>query len=861
MKHRLLPLTFVVLICSSIFAQNDCPNIPVYSFFEAETFISSSTPDDPSKGTGLWLPEGDVVRGADVRPMYIPDNRPTWAISLAHAWNYSRNVLGEVEHPKLSYLMATVTQESEWACDKSAQWGVNVGHPLGYPFPDLADGCFQIEGPSSAFLFLGDIYPYRFQNSHDDLISEDNFETSALAKVYYDLIASRAGQYRLGWEFEESIAATLDPYAFEKSISSWFNGGSYAFASNASFYNGSQDGNSYWSGLAATTSGYPEKIADNVSVLEDNSGYATATGISAGSTFNGYYNELIYWSDFEAYLDTIQDFYHEIDMNAVKLAVKPVFVDIAGDEVTGVPFTQLGDVIDEIILQLPKEDPMQRALATESIIGTVGCSGDDVPYGYISMLNGGDTIFLGQSIQFFAEGQLFADDLTYSWDEAVVVNKNGVQGKPGVIVSTDREYIATPTSTGDFEYELTICDGPDCFTAAPVVIHVESAPCSLTATTSNVLNEVCSGSVDGQFKVNMTNQTSIYTIVVDGPTAFEREDVASNATYVTYLSAGFYSVEVHDQDEPSCIAYTSATVGLDTLIHEKLEVSILDSSSCDFEVIAELVPADVNCNYTLHAYQVNGGMPMPNWEPSVLLGVSYPDIKLIQGVTDEDYEWGPNSWDIADYSIASIDVMQGDEINLSFFNTTFTTSIASYNVDVLDANGAEVASYQLPAGLAANSQGAVGVFTASCVDVVTPYAFAWEPTSNVLQTEDTFETVVLAVSDTDDEFYVAIASNSAVNHCSLYTEIEIKMDPTCVQTGKSNLVNMDVVSVYPNPVSSVLEVTLDEELMKLELIDQSGIVVLNSTNHYVDVEGLSSGVYVLKVYTEEHVYTSRIVKE
>ena len=117
-------------------AQNDCPAYSMYATFEKSCFISANTPDTESKGQGLWLPQAsfDGKFGQSSNKARIPDNRKTWAISIAHAWNYSRNITQQTAYPKMSYWMATVTQESEWRCDATAKWGTFTGSPVGMPW-------------------------------------------------------------------------------------------------------------------------------------------------------------------------------------------------------------------------------------------------------------------------------------------------------------------------------------------------------------------------------------------------------------------------------------------------------------------------------------------------------------------------------------------------------------------------------------------------------------------------------------------------------------------------------------------------------------------------------------------------------
>jgi len=74
------------------------------------------------------------------------------------------------------------------------------------------------------------------------------------------------------------------------------------------------------------------------------------------------------------------------------------------------------------------------------------------------------------------------------------------------------------------------------------------------------------------------------------------------------------------------------------------------------------------------------------------------------------------------------------------------------------------------------------------------------------------------------------------------------------------------ISIFPNPVKTIinLETNLNEKLT-LKLFDVSGKVILNTSsdkkNTSIDVSELSSGIYFLKVNTEQKSGTYKIIKE
>lgn len=72
---------------------------------------------------------------------------------------------------------------------------------------------------------------------------------------------------------------------------------------------------------------------------------------------------------------------------------------------------------------------------------------------------------------------------------------------------------------------------------------------------------------------------------------------------------------------------------------------------------------------------------------------------------------------------------------------------------------------------------------------------------------------------------------------------------------------MQGVSIYPNPVNDVLNISIEDTLESVKLIDVSGRVILESTQRSIDVSSLDNGVYFLNITnTENQSTTQRIIK-
>ncbi len=74
------------------------------------------------------------------------------------------------------------------------------------------------------------------------------------------------------------------------------------------------------------------------------------------------------------------------------------------------------------------------------------------------------------------------------------------------------------------------------------------------------------------------------------------------------------------------------------------------------------------------------------------------------------------------------------------------------------------------------------------------------------------------------------------------------------------------ISVYPNPASGKLNLVMKEKAVKIELFDMNGRILksqkANSTNEFIDLSGIESGMYVLKVALKNgNCYSTTILKQ
>lgn len=770
MKHLLLVFlsSFLLLLGNNAMAQNDCPAYSPYSYFEESCFISANTAPTGQKMGGIWLPEAsfDGKYGQSPNKAHIPDNRKTWAISIAHAWNYSRNILKQTDHPKMSYWMATVTQESEWRCDGQAKWGSFTGSPVGIPwFDQWQDGCYQIEGSnnSSAYGLLMEYYPLRFKaNEHSNLIGDDNFETSALVKAYYDLASERIATYRLGWKWNEAVNNACDPYAHEKLSASAYNAGIYGFQSAKSFMTNTS---CYWSGLPSTTTGYPTQIGDLMAVLENNTTYPISTFKGATSTFDGYYSAKIAWSDLEEYFAEIAVLYHEINFQTQVIPnVEKAFIEAAGSKQDSVSFTALGSVIDALILSLPKEDPMQIILTTENIPkgpNGAACSGDVVPVATIKV----------EGKTSFEEGlytKLVADfnetkNYTLKWK----LNDK--------VVGTEKELIVSKVA-GTYVYGLEICDGTKCSMAEcekTITIENVTTTCNLAVTTA-IKNAVCQTSSEGKIIVNVQNGSGNYDVNywLNGKQYFYK--AISNTFTLDNLTSGIYGIEISDLASKSCKINTNATVSYTTASSENLMISKNKATDCGAILTGELTTKPSAQKWRIKTY-----VPVYFlWENWINLLIQ---TKNTTTFLQADEEGLVNSWEKEGNYYDNF--MSGDSITISALLTNNPGAIQNYEIKIEFYNEQNELkeTYTIPANtLTSNTtRYKVGTYTIQNTVSTPIYMYQWTPLEGV-QNPTSASTVVSAVNPLEGK-YMLTATNPT-NACTLKDSVMLTYN--CLQLCK-----------------------------------------------------------------------------
>lgn len=68
------------------------------------------------------------------------------------------------------------------------------------------------------------------------------------------------------------------------------------------------------------------------------------------------------------------------------------------------------------------------------------------------------------------------------------------------------------------------------------------------------------------------------------------------------------------------------------------------------------------------------------------------------------------------------------------------------------------------------------------------------------------------------------------------------------------------VRVFPNPFSDELQIEADAEPIFYYIYDINGQKIRSGNEHALNLENLNPGIYIIQVFLDSKVYTSRIVK-
>lgn len=873
LKKSLFIAVFTLCTLANVFSQNDCPSFSQNSKFDTLTFIKTATPTDDknSKVAGnIYLGQGFVKTNTNyIAPVFIPNNKPTWALAVAHAWNYHRNIIKRVNYPQIGYYLGTVLQETELACVTGTTWD-SLGKESklkAYSSSYMAyGGCYQIEGPGSGYGMLSQQFPInRFPVSpsstyNNFVLSVNNFETSSLIKSYYDISTSIIYNYNVGWKLFESVDCTTDKYAYIKGVASAYNGGPNTFLSASTYFNHSKDNVADWIDMPSVYPNYGRKVAQWTAALENDINYAA---FPTGSTFHSYYNGNITWSNVTDYLTIVQSFYPEIDFSTkVVPAVEAAYIKIAGSTSTAIAFMKLGPVIDQIILSLPAEYPIP--LEGSPVGVNLNCSGKALPYGHFEIENGKTNLCLGESvsIKIVVDGG-GGPTPTYKW----FIGKS-ITGTP---ISTDSEITIAPTAIGQTEYTAQICNGNNCYqinsnasgtcdTLTVKTIAINTQKCSNCSTTilASAINTPCKGMAKGTINLTITDAPANYKISYNGHTSLKtkKESILTtgNNVSITDLIDGKYNIILEDLADQTCKIYASAIVNATSNSSDFVEAKVVSTSSCTAQVEAKVKAIQTPCKWTVQALQPD----YFSWDNFISLGIAtstgaktftgwnklysapsifdkYSSVKVVENI----------------YQLTTGDVI---DLSLALSSAPGASQNAVYRINILNNADSIVKSFSIPAyTIKTGTPYNVGSYAVTCPYKPANYTFNWTPSINS-QTDTPLNAANKSTGNTsiysnEAIIYHASATNKLNTQCvyndTLIVNNNLECNPSCIVPNKPIIISNSEDTICEG-YSANLSVSL-----------QAGKYYLWYKNN-VEIGGVALNANTLNAQSETAIYTLRI---
>jgi len=131
-------------------------------------------------------------------------------------------------------------------------------------------------------------------------------------------------------------------------------------------------------------------------------------------------------------------------------------------------------------------------------------------------------------------------------------------------------------------------------------------------------------------------------------------------------------------------------------------------------------------------------------------------------------------------------------------------------------------------------------------------------TANVL---DVLPTISCAANQTSPAGYYDIVLSGGSDNNYQYTLMNGRLEVTVV-TGIED-VESNKISIYPNPTNDELFIISELPIRKVEIYSSTGAMLLfeNNFNEKISISTLPQGVYVVKIYTENGLIVSKVVKE
>ncbi|MDB5273890.1 MAG: hypothetical protein JWO58_2257 [Chitinophagaceae bacterium] len=781
---RLIPVFFFSFFLYSFCAKGQCPDYAPVNWFDTTCY--KYLPTQLKVGQGhLGLAELWGTTGARSFDFYIPADREEWAIAVVHAWQTERNILKYSKDVfNWHYYFGTLMKESFCGCDPNLTYsGITRcdGSALVNPVtsttdynantnpggPARVDGCFQIDH-STGWPNFPKYYPNRWTNysQFTTFIAEDNFSTAALAKMYYDLAFIRFVEYVKGSPVEQVLTTTPDNAAGSIWLARAYNKGYFdpgsldvmGLAANRTEAMASSN----WLALTQTPLlGYDYTIATShvLKVLSNNfeGGWTRPWGgigwtNTSDNQWHCWYDKPITWAKMTAYMNKFFPLYPEANVATVTAKVKAKFDAIHG----GAPISfryELAPVLDEFILNMPYDDPMQAWLySTDGNSGChkgTGCIGPDVKL----KADGPTTFCNGLSVNLET---VVGTGYTYQW------LKNGAN----IADANASPNVFTATTSGTYAVQVTTSSGCMLQSDCEITVTVNNcSSCTMSATATST-NNTCTGVQDGSVNVSLTNGAFPVTYSWTGP-------VAGNTASMSNVPDGTYTVLVTKVSDPTCKAYAMVNINSTVALYQQINTTktVVDCSTANLGAQVVSNPPS-SCSYTIKL-TYTGSDCYGSWDNSQLNIMASANGSPIT-LTAPRANGGGNCIHLSQI----IQVPTGATLKVSLKEIpTWAITGPNFRLDVLNTSGTVVGTYSMN-GVTYNTPSTdVITLTTNCGVALPNYTMSWTPTTELTVLTNTANNTTAKAVVSTTRTYTVWAQHPTLPACKMSKNITV--DYTC----------------------------------------------------------------------------------
>lgn len=785
MKTKLLLLIF---LCLGTLAFPQCPNYSTVNYFDTTCY--RRLPAELKLGQG-HLGHADLwgTTGARSFDFYIPNGREGWAIAIVHQWQVMRNVL---KYNKDIFnwhsYVGTLLKESFGACDPNLNFtGITRcdGSALVTPFTSLdnytinnspgsvarIDGCFQIDH-NTGWPIYPKYYPWRWTNisQHTNYMAEANFETAALSKMYYELAFMRMMEYVKGYDTEGVFTATGDNSAATMFMAMSYNkgfGGTpeniFTSAANRSAAIASNDWLTLGFDAPDLNYDYTRAVANVTKVLSNNyeGGWSRPWGgtgwtNTADNQWHCWYNKQISWTQMTAYMNKFFPLYPEVNAAAVTAKVKTVFDAINGGGSISYRY-QLSTVLDEFILNMPYDDPMQSWLySTDGLSGcgkgTPACIGPPTTL----KANGPTSFCAGLNVELET---IVGTGYIYQW------TRNG----SNITNSNSLPHIFYATQSGTYSVKVTNSTGCTIESDCEIVVTVTNcSSCSMTATGSFTANS-CTGVNNGSVSVSLTNAPAgTFTYNWTGP-------VSGNTATLNNVSDGTYTVEVISNATPTCKAYAIIRMTPTTILYQKINLTQTRVDCSTINLTASMADAPpATCTYRLVLdYNATPGNCWGSWDNSQLNIIAAANNANL-GVAAPRANGGGN----CNHLDQNLVVPNGVPLVITVKRIPpSNVSGPNFTLRLYNPSGVQIWSQNLNGYTFTQTLTDLYTVTTNCGVAMPTYTMTWSPTTELINITNGTNTTSATTDLSIDRTYTITAQHPSLAQCTMTKSIFA--DRTC----------------------------------------------------------------------------------